>query len=117
MAETMTLIPGRTAKQGVALNVGKHEAAYREITSTVEMNQDDMARLGLEEGDKVRLTTAQGSIVVSCRGRKPEDLPAALLFLAYGPLSSQLMAGDTALSGMPISKNLEVEVEPLTAGE
>jgi formylmethanofuran dehydrogenase subunit D len=36
--------------------------------------------------------------------------------MAYGPLSSQLMAGDTAASGMPISKNLEVEVEPVVDG-
>ena len=33
--------------------------------------------------------------------------------MTYGPLSSQLMAGDTAGSGMPISKNLDVEVEPV----
>lgn len=113
MAETMILIAGRTAKQGVTLNAGKLKPEYREITSTVEMNRDDMARLGLAEGDRVRLSTAEGSIVARCRGRKPEDLPASVLFLAYGPPSGQLMGGDTALSGMPISKNLEVEVEPL----
>jgi len=36
-----------------------------------------------------------------------------MLFMAYGPASSQLMGGDTAGTGMPISKNLEVEVVPL----
>ena len=30
--------------------------------------------------------------------------------------ASQLMAGDTAASGMPISKNLDVEVEPVDEG-
>jgi formylmethanofuran dehydrogenase subunit D len=113
MAETMTLIAGRTAKQGTSLNAGKLKPEYQDITSTVEMNSEDMARLGLADGDQVRLTTAEGSIVVRCKGRKPEDLPASLLFLAYGPPSGQLMGGDTALTGMPISKNLEVEVEPL----
>jgi formylmethanofuran dehydrogenase subunit D len=33
--------------------------------------------------------------------------------MAYGPASSELMASDTAASGMPISKNFEVEVEPV----
>jgi formylmethanofuran dehydrogenase subunit D len=113
MAEIMTLIAGRTAKQGVSLNAGKLTSDYREITSSVEMNRDDMARLGLADGDRVRLSTGEGAIVVRCTGRKPEDLPASLLFLAYGPPSGQLMGGDTALTGMPISKNLEVEVEPL----
>src|SRR5262245_59227072 len=114
MAEIMTLIAGRSSKQGTSLNAGKLEAEYREVTSTLEMNADDMARLGLRDGDKVRLRTDMGEIVVACKGRKVQDLPLGLLFLPYGPPSSQLMGGDTAGSGMPISKNFEVEVEPLT---
>ncbi len=116
MPEIMTLIAGRTMKQGQTLNAGKLEDGYREVTTTGEMNQDDMARLGLKDGDRVRLSTATGETVVRCKGRKPEDLPAGMIFIAYGPPSSQLMGSDTALSGMPLSKNLEVEVEPLPAG-
>lgn len=113
MPETMTLIAGRTMKQGQSLNAGKLKDDYREVTSTGEMNLDDMARLGLKEGDAVRLKTAVGETVVRCKGRKPEDLPTGLIFMAYGPPSSQLMGSDTALSDMPLSKNLEVEVEPV----
>ncbi len=112
----MTLIAGRTTKQGTSLNAGKLEAEYLEVTSTVEMNVDDMARLGLHNGDEVRLSTPDGATVVRCKGREAKDLPPSLLFMAYGPPSSQLMGGDTALSGMPLSKNLVVEVEPLAEG-
>ena len=115
MTETMTLIAGRSSKQGVSLNVSKLEGEYVEITTTVEMNIDDMVRLGLKEADKVRLRSATGEIVVRCKGRKAQDLPAGMLFLAYGPSSSQLMGSDTAGTGMPISKNLDVQVEPLTS--
>ena len=111
MAETMILIPGRTAKQGTALIVGKLKGEYPEITSTVEMNVDDMARLKLNEGDKVRLRSEAGETVVSCTGRKVEDLPSGILFLPYGPHTSLLMSSDTAGTGMPLSKNLSVEVE------
>ena len=48
-----------------------------------------------------------------CTGRDAADLPTGMIFIPYGPPSSQLMGGDTALTGMPLSKNLEVEVEPL----
>lgn len=113
MAEIMSLIAGRSSKQGTSLNVGKLEKEYRQVTTTLEMNLDDMARLGLSEGDHVRLRTEVGETVVRCKGRKAEDLPAGMLFLPYGPTSSQLMKGDTAGTGMPISKNLEVEVEPV----
>jgi formylmethanofuran dehydrogenase subunit D len=114
MAETMTLIAGRSSKQGTSLNVGKLKDEYRQVTSTVEMNLDDMTRLGLQNGDSVRLRTEMGETVVRCKGRKAEDLPVGMLFIAYGPPSSQLMGGDTAGTGMPISKHLEVEVEPVT---
>jgi formylmethanofuran dehydrogenase subunit D len=107
------LIAGRSTKQGASLNTGKLKAEYIEVTSTVEMNEADMARLGLKDGDKVRLRTDIGEAVVHCKGRKAADLPAGLLFMAYGPASSQLMGGDTAGTGMPISKNLEVEVQPV----
>ncbi|MFH0350359.1 MAG: molybdopterin dinucleotide binding domain-containing protein [Chromatiales bacterium] len=111
MAEKMILIPGRTSKQGTSLNAGKLKKEYREVTSTVEMNTDDMTRLGIKEGDAVRLATVIGETVVRCKGRKPTDLPAGMLFIPYGPPSSQLMDGDTAASGMPLSKNFEVTVE------
>ncbi len=113
MAERMTLIGGRTSKQGTALCAGKLGDEYVQISSTVEMNVEDMARLGLANDSKVRLRTAVGEAVLRCKGRQTKDLPPGLLFMAYGPLSSELMAGDTAASGMPISKNLDVEVEPV----
>lgn len=113
MAEIMTLIAGRSSKQGVFLNAGKLKDEYRQVTTTVEMNVDDMARLGLQDGDQVRLRTAVGETVVRCKGRKAKDLPAGMLFIAYGPPATQLMDGETAGTGMPISKNLRVEVEPL----
>ncbi len=113
MAEKMILIAGRSSKQGTSMNVGKLESEYIEVTTTVEMNVNDMAHLGLKEGDSVRLRSATGETVLRCKGRKAEDLPAGILFLAYGPSSSQLMGSDTAGTGMPISKNMDVEVEPL----
>lgn len=107
----MILIPGRTAKQGTTLNEGKLKDAYIEVTSTLEMNPEDMRKLKLEDGDTVRLKNDIGETVVRCIGKKPDDLPAGTMFIAYGPPSSQLMESDTAGSGMPISKHMEVEIE------
>jgi formylmethanofuran dehydrogenase subunit D len=38
-----------------------------------------------------------------------------MLFIAYGPPSSQLMASDTAGTGMPLSKHMQVLVEKVAA--
>jgi len=79
------------------------------------MNLSDMARLELKDGDQVQLSNATGSTVVRCKGRKPEDLPAGMIFIAYGPSSSLLMDSDTAGSGMPLSKHMQVTVTKVAA--
>src|SRR5207253_8444049 len=111
--ETFVLIPGRTSRQGTALNEGKFAAAYVEETSTLMMNPDDMKRLGLQNADRVRLRSEQGQVELPCQAAKAGDLPSGLLFLPYGDLSSRLMAGDTHGTGMPNSKGIDVELEPV----
>ena len=115
MPETMLLIPGRSNKQGTSLNKGKLKEEYIEVTSTVEMNEEDMQRLNLEDGDQVRLSNDIGEFTATCKKKKAADLPQGMIFIAYGPSSSRLMESDTGGSGMPISKNLEVTVEKVAA--
>ena len=114
---SLLLVPVRTNRQGISLNVGKLKADYQDETSTVEMHVEDMARLGLQKGDKVRLRAQNGNqVVVKCKALKGESASPGMMFIAYGPTSSQLMEEDTAGTGMPLSKHLPVEVEgPLGA--
>lgn len=117
MTERMTLIGGRTSKQGTALSQGKLGPEYLKVSSTLEMNVEDMARLGLKNESRVRLRTPIGEAILRCKSRETKDLPKGMLFMAYGPFSSQLMDGDTAGTGMPLSKHLDVEVEPVPDNE
>ena len=80
MPETMLLIPGRSSKQGTSLNKGKLGDEYREVTSTVEINADEMARLGFSNGDKLRLKNHVGEVVVTCVSKKAGDLPEGMIF-------------------------------------
>src|SRR5262245_4247045 len=109
--ETFVLIPGRTARQGTALNEGKFTAAYVEETSTLLMNAEDMTRLGIKKGEKVRLKSEQGKVEIPVQAAKAGELPPGLLFLPYGDASSRLMTGDTHGTGMPNSKCFDVELE------
>ena len=110
MAETMILIPGRSQNQGTSLNEGKLKDEYKKVTSTAELNEKDMKRLKLKDGDKIRLKSDVGQTVVTCKSKKDEDLPSGMIFIPYGPPSSELMDSDTAGSGMPLSKHMEVTV-------
>lgn len=104
----LILIAGRSLKQGTSLNTGKESSKYKEAVATLEMNRDDMTRLELQEGDNVKLKTSEGQATVRCQSA---NLPEGMAFIAYGPVSSQLMGGETEASGMPNSKGFEVEVE------
>jgi formylmethanofuran dehydrogenase subunit D len=113
MAETFILIPGRTSRQGVGISEGKFQETYQSETQTLLMAPADMQRLGLTEGRRVRLRSAWGQIEVAVAPAKADELPPGILFIAYGDLSSRLMGGDTHGSGMPTSKGIDVDLEPL----
>lgn len=112
MLEKFTLIPGRTTDQGCGVSEGKFGERYQSAISVLQVAPGDMSRLGLCEGDLVRLTGEQGQAVeVRIVEAKKDELPEGLLFIAYGDISSRLMAGDTHGSGMPTSKGMEVSME------
>ncbi|MEX0717871.1 MAG: molybdopterin dinucleotide binding domain-containing protein [Planctomycetaceae bacterium] len=115
MPDAFILIPGRTSRQGTALNEGKSTDGYRREIDTLLMNPDDMARLELSEGDAVRMWNRVGEVVVSVKSGK-EELPPGMLFISYGDNSSKLMGGETHGSGMPDSKCLDVWLERHPAG-
>lgn len=111
MPETFILIPGRTSRQGCGISEGKFKENYQSETRQLQVAPADMSRLRLTAGDRVRLKGEHGQIDVAVVAAKGDELPAGVLFIAYGDLSSQLMGGDTHGSGMPTSKGLDVQLE------
>ena len=114
MPEMFTLIPGRTTNQGCGISEGKFQEKYQQEINALQVAPEDMERLSLADGDKVKLTTEEGQSVEVCiKTAKKDELPAGLLFIAYGDISSRLMGGDTHGSGMPTSKGMEVTMEKI----
>lgn len=113
MPETFILIPGRTSQQGCGISEGKFGDTYLAETRRLLAAPQDMERLQLTDGNRVRLTSEWGQIEVDIAAAKGDELPPGLLFIAYGDLSSRLMGGDTHGSGMPTSKGLDVTLEKL----
>jgi formylmethanofuran dehydrogenase subunit D len=116
MPESFLLIPGRTSTQGTTLNEGKYTEGYVTETSLLRMAQGDMQRLGLAQGDHVRMWKDVGEVVIPVEAAKGDELLSGLVFISYGDKSSRLMAGDTHGSGMPDSKGLDVWVEKASQG-
>lgn len=109
-AKRYLLNPMRTAKQGVLVNVGKDGDEYIEITTTLSIHVDDMAEIGVSDGDRVLVKTEFGEAEFGCQTAK---VPEGMIFVPYGPPTCQLMGGSTDGTGMPTSKGWEVEIEPV----
>ncbi|HSW40714.1 MAG TPA: molybdopterin dinucleotide binding domain-containing protein [Acidobacteriota bacterium] len=106
-----TFISGRSTRQGMQINIGKDNDEYRKITTTLSMNEEDMAALQLSPGMRVKARSQWGEALFECdRG----DLPSGMVFAVYGPPTSALMGGETDGTGMPTQKGWEVEIEAAT---
>lgn len=105
---TLILITGRSTEQGTGISVGKGRAEYQEATAILDLSPADMARFGLNAGDSVKLRTQYGEVTVKCR---QAELPQGIGFMAFGPVTSALIGGETHASGMPDTKGFEVELE------
>jgi formylmethanofuran dehydrogenase subunit D len=103
----ITLITGRTTRQGIGISAGKGRPEYQEATGVIGLNELDMARLEAVDGDQVQLKTEYGTAEVTCR---KADMPKGMAFMAFGPACNRLVGGETYASGMPDSKNVELEL-------
>jgi formylmethanofuran dehydrogenase subunit D len=110
---TLTLVTGRSTKQGAGISSGKEGAEYKDATSVIELNQADMACLGLCDAESVRMETEFGTAELRCR---QADIPQGLAFIAFGSVCNQLIGGETYASGMPDSKHLEVTITKMPTG-
>jgi formylmethanofuran dehydrogenase subunit D len=104
----LTLITGRSTKQGAGISTGKDGAEYKDATSAVELNRADMARAELNDGDQIKAETEFGSADFRCRH---SDVPEGLAFISFGSVCNQLIGSETCASGMPDSKHLKVTIE------
>ena len=84
MSETFILIPGRTSKQGCGISEGKFLENYQAEINLLQVAPQDMQRLGIQKGGRVRLTSETGQIEVEVTPAGADELPSGLLFIAYG---------------------------------
>lgn len=100
---------GRTITQGRHIE-SKGGRTYSEETGTCFMHPFDMMGLGIDDRDRVAVTSEWGTIVLTVR--ESEDLHEGEVFVPYGPFANHITHPDTHSSGMPDYKYVNVEIEP-----
>lgn len=104
------LITVRTGKQGAAMEKGKYSAEYEQEISTLTLNPEDFAELGLGEDFRAVLRSPEGQVNVTCRSAEG---PRGIFFLPLGPVANQLIGQETFGTGVPEYKGIPVQIEPV----
>lgn len=104
---------GRTTKQGRQISVGKDNADYEAMVSTLIMHPDDMKEIGVPPGGTLLVRSENGAGTFLCKehGGRDGKVPRGMVFIPYGPPTCRLMGQSTDGTGMPTSKGWEVEIE------
>lgn len=107
----VSLITGRTVDQGRWKELGKLSREYMESVAICEIDPDDLKKLGLREGENVRVKTRFGSVILKAKKSKRRPHPG-VVFIPYGPWASLVVDPETDGTGMPSLKGVDAEIEP-----
>ena len=107
----VTILTGRTIDQGCGKEIGKMSKEYVESVAVCEMNEEDMKRLRIKDGDRVKVTTEFGSVVLTAKKSRRIRSPGTA-FVPYGPWANCIMGSDTDGTGMPLLKGVPARLEP-----
>jgi formylmethanofuran dehydrogenase subunit D len=102
------LISGRTIAQGENLE-NKMSEEYFNAVAICEMNEEDMARLGVSPDENVKVKTSYGEVVV--KAKKAKGYPEGIAFIPMGPWANAVVSANTRGAGMPSYKGLDAEIE------
>lgn len=106
---TFILSSGRTIPQGSFVE-HKLSKGYQNATSILFIHPMDLFELGIESGDRVRVTSAYGSVVLTTE--ETNDLKEKCVYISLGPYANAITGGYTHATGMPDYKNIPIMIEP-----
>lgn len=104
------LSTGRSIWQGEGIEAGCDSDLYFNACARVEIDPDDMERLGLKENDTVKVVTKYGKVVVYAKESK-QSPHRGLIYMPYGTWANVLVEPLTQCTGMPNLKNIPARIE------
>ncbi|NOZ76936.1 MAG: molybdopterin dinucleotide-binding protein [Euryarchaeota archaeon] len=116
MSIEANLITGRTFTQGATMEEGKGTKAYTKAAAVCEMDPEDMMKIGVKDGDTVKVTSEYGEVVLWAR-RSSQYPHEGTVFIPLGPWANALLAPGTDSTGMPSFKDVPVTVEKVEDGK
>jgi len=107
MTVKVKLISGRTIIQGSNVE-NKTSDEYYFGVARCELNSRVLEKLGVKDGDDVKVKTDFGEVIV--KARKCEGNPDNIAFIPMGPWANKVIDPYTGGVGMPGFKGVNAEV-------
>ncbi|ATZ60852.2 MAG: molybdopterin dinucleotide binding domain-containing protein [Methanosarcinales archaeon Met12] len=104
------LSTGRSIWQGEGIEAGCDSELYFDACARVEMDPDDMERLGLKENDAVKVKTRYGEVVVYAK-TSTQAPHRGLIFMPFGTWANVVVQPSTECTGMPNCKCIPATTE------
>jgi formylmethanofuran dehydrogenase subunit D len=102
----VTLITGRTIGQGETVEE-KLSDEYMRQAAICELGEDDMKKLGVKDGEAIKIITDGGEV---CVFAKSSNLSKGIAFIPLGPWANAVIPEGTDSTGMPGFKGLRARI-------
>lgn len=106
----VTLITGRTIGQGESMEKSKLSSEYTKNTAVCELDPEDMASLGIKEGDNVKVSSKAGEVIVKA-AETDQGPHVGIAFIPLGPWANAITGAGSDSTGMPPFKGIDVKIE------
>lgn len=114
METAVTIVTYRDIFQDEAGKKSKFTDEFRDLCARILLDKQDMARLGLKDGQKVRVQSEVGSVIVVAK-TSDEDPHSGLAFMTFSPWSNQLAGEEECIAGKPGTR-IAAKVSPSDEG-
>ncbi|NYT01216.1 MAG: formylmethanofuran dehydrogenase [Methanosarcinales archaeon] len=104
--DEMRIVTFRDIFQSEAQEMGRYSQEYQDLSAVVRLDQLDMKRLGLKDGQRVAVEGDSGTVVVTARTSDESPHPGVAL-MPNSPWSNRLVPEETDESRIPEFKNLK----------
>lgn len=108
---SLNMITQRAIEEGVAMEKGKTTPDYFDACSIIEMNAEDIKKLGINPNTNVRVTSESGVVIVKAVVGRQTCYPG-LCHIRQGVWANQVVPPRTQSTGEPQYSGFPVTIEP-----